>query len=125
MHRLTHGHDQSTEEAYHAAALYVQRRLAAETADDYTTEIFAEARLGSETEMLVVELPHGHGLRSICSALLSAEISLEYVYPLLVRPTGRAALAIHTDDLETAALVLKKRRCKLLSEDDLGPGPAR
>ncbi|MCZ6682000.1 MAG: acetolactate synthase [Planctomycetota bacterium] len=79
----------------------------------------------SETEMIVVEMPHGHGLRSICSALLTAEINIEYVYPLLVRPTGRAALAIHTDDLETAAEVLKNRNCTLLSEDDLGPGPPR
>lgn len=79
----------------------------------------------SETELIVVEMPHGHGLRSICSALLSAEINIEYVYPLLVRPTGRAALAIHTDNLETATVVLKRRNCTLLSEDDLGPGPAR
>lgn len=79
----------------------------------------------SETEMIVVEMPHGHGLRSICSALLSAEINIEYVYPLLVRPTGRAALAIHTDELETAAQVLRRSNCTLLSEDDLGPGAAR
>lgn len=52
MHKLAHGHDQTTEEAYHAAALYLQGRLGAETAGSYTTEIFPEAKLGSETEML-------------------------------------------------------------------------
>ena len=46
----------------------------------------------SETELVVVEVPHGHGLRSICSALLGGEINIDYAYPLLVRPTGRAAL---------------------------------
>ena len=50
MHRLAHGHDQTTEEAYHAAALYLQGCLDAETAGSYTTEIFPEAKLGSETE---------------------------------------------------------------------------
>ncbi|MFQ5425016.1 MAG: acetolactate synthase [Phycisphaerae bacterium] len=79
----------------------------------------------SETEMIVVELPPGHGLRSICSALLTAEISIDYVYPLLVRPTGRAAIAVHTDNLEIAAQVLRGRNCTLLGEDDLGPGGAR
>lgn len=79
----------------------------------------------SETELVVVEVPHGHGLRSICSALLGGEINIDYAYPLLVRPTGRAALAIHTDDLETAAHLLRARNYTVLSEEDLGPGPLR
>ena len=79
----------------------------------------------SETELVVVEVPQGHGLRSICSALLAGEINIDYAYPLLVRPTGRAALAIHTDDLETAARLLKGRNYTVLSEEDLGPGPVR
>src|SRR5690554_5380554 len=32
----------------------------------------------SETEMVVVEVPHGHGLRSICSALLAGEVNIDY-----------------------------------------------
>ena len=79
----------------------------------------------SETEVLVVEVPHGHGLMSICAALLTAEVNIDYAYPLLVRPTGRAALAIHTDNLEAATMVLKGRKFALMTEDDLGPGPAR
>lgn len=79
----------------------------------------------SETELIVVEVPHGHGLLSICSALLAGEVNIDYAYPLLVRPTGRAALAIHTDSLETAAQVLRNRKFQVMSEDDLGPGPVR
>lgn len=79
----------------------------------------------SISELLVVELPHGHGLISICSALLAGEINIDYAYPLLIRPTGRAALAIHSDSLETAAQILRNRKFKVLSEDDLGPGPVR
>lgn len=78
-----------------------------------------------DTELLVVELPHGQGLMSICSALLTGEVNIEYAYPLLVQPTGRAALAIRTDDRETAATVLVSRQCRLMSENDLGSGPPR
>ena len=36
-----------------------------------------------------------------------------------------AALAIHTDNLEAATQVLKGRKFTLMTEDDLGLGPAR
>jgi hypothetical protein len=77
------------------------------------------------SELLVVELPHGQGLMSICAALLTGEVSINYAYPLLVRPTGRAVLAIHTDNHETAVQMLKARKLHLLSEEDLGPGGTR
>lgn len=79
----------------------------------------------SVSELVVVEVPHGQGLISICGALIAGEVNIDYAYPLLVRPTGRAALAIHTEDLETAVTVLRARKFVLLGEDDLGDGPAR
>lgn len=79
----------------------------------------------SQTELVVVEIPAGHGLRSICSALLAGEINIDYAYPLLTRPTGRPALAIHSDDLETAAKLLRGRKFTILGENDLGPGEVR
>lgn len=79
----------------------------------------------SQTELLVVEVPHGHGLMSICSALVAGEVNIDYAYPLLVRPTGRAALAIHTDSIDTAAMILRRRKFQVMSEDELGQGPIR
>jgi hypothetical protein len=79
----------------------------------------------SSTELVVVEVPHGHGLMSILSALLAGEVSIDYAYPLLARPTGRAALAIHTADMETAIGVLRSRKFAVLSEEDLGEGGVR
>ncbi len=79
----------------------------------------------SQTELLVVEVPHGHGLMSICSALVAGEVNIDYAYPLLVRPTGRAALAIHTDSTDTATQILRRRKFQVMSEDDLGQGPIR
>ncbi len=79
----------------------------------------------SETELIVVEMPEGHGLMSICAALVAGEANIDYAYPMLTRPTGRAALAIHTDDLETAIGVLRSRKFYVMTENDLGPGPTR
>ena len=79
----------------------------------------------STSELVVVEVPHGHGLMSILSALLAGEVSIDYAYPLLARPTGRAALAIHTEDIETAIGVLRSRKFAVLSEEDLGEGGVR
>src|SRR6266404_6578678 len=67
-------------------------------------EIFEQAKLPvTESDLLVVELPSGNQpLLKICKALLSAEISIHYAYPLLVGPHGSSALAIHVEDHETA-----------------------
>ncbi len=68
MHRLAHGHDQTTEAAYHAAALYLQGCLGVETAAGYTTEIFSEAKLGSETEMLAAVLRGDLAMATVTTA---------------------------------------------------------
>lgn len=75
----------------------------------------------SVTELVVVELPPGAGLLTICSALLAAELSIDYAYPLLSQPTGRPALALHVDNTAMAAHVLADRDFTILSESDLKP----
>lgn len=84
-------------------------------------EIFHLAGLPcTETDLLVVELPPGdQPLVEICKALLTAEISVHYAYPLLVGPHGRAALAIHVEDHETASQILQRQGFTLISEKDL------
>src|SRR3984957_18439985 len=73
-------------------------------------EIFKQAGVPvTESDLLVVQLPDSdQPLLTICKALLSAEINLDYAYPLLIGPSGRAALAIHVDDHETASQTLQK-----------------
>jgi hypothetical protein len=67
-----------------------------------------------------VELPEGdQPLVQICKALLGAEISIHYAYPLMVGPAGRAALALHVEDHETAASTLSGMGFTLLTEKDL------
>lgn len=74
----------------------------------------------SEAELIVAELPEPDTFRRICTCLLSAEIFINYAYPLLVQPRGHAALAIHVEDRTLAAQVLRRKMFTLLEENDLG-----
>ncbi|MCC6580829.1 MAG: acetolactate synthase [Phycisphaeraceae bacterium] len=74
----------------------------------------------SETEVLVVEVTPTHSLRLLCKSLLSAEINIQYAYPLLARPHGHPALAIHCDEPYVAMQILQRKMFHLLAENDLG-----
>jgi hypothetical protein len=84
-------------------------------------EIFERAKLPiTETDLLVVQLPEGtQPLLEICKALLAAEISIHYAYPLLIGPRGRAALAIRVEDHEQAVETLARLGFTLFTENDL------
>ena len=84
-------------------------------------EIFEQAGVPvTESDLLVVQLPEGQQpLVQICKALLSAEINLDYAYPLMIGPQGRAALAIHVDDHETAVQMLANQGFTVFTENDL------
>jgi hypothetical protein len=74
----------------------------------------------TESDLLVVQLPEGNqGLVQICKALLGAEINIHYAYPLLVGPAGRAALALHVEDHETAMQNLISQGFTVFTENDL------
>src|SRR5215831_4001399 len=74
------------------------------------TEILKLADLPfTESDLLVVQLPEGQQpLLMICKALLAAEISIHYAYPILVGPQGHPALALKVEDIDTAAAFLQQ-----------------
>jgi hypothetical protein len=84
-------------------------------------EVFEQAGLpATESDLLVVQLPEGaQPLLQICKALLMAEINIHYAYPLLIGPQGRAALALHVEDQETAVNTLSRQGFTLFTENDL------
>lgn len=84
-------------------------------------EIFEQAGVPvTESDLLVVQLPESNQpLVDICKALLSAEINLDYAYPLMIGPQGRAAIAIHVDDHETAVQTLAGKGFTIFTENDL------
>lgn len=73
-----------------------------------------------ESDLLVVQLPDGpQPLLQILKALLVAEVNIHYTYPLLLGPSGHAALALHVEDIENAAATLQRHGFTLLKESDL------
>src|SRR6478752_6917506 len=88
---------------------------------DLVAELFHEHDIPhSECEVLVVELKEGAGdLSRVLAALLMAEVNIFFSYPLLIRPRGRAVLAMHIDDIDCASNVLGGEGFKILSQADL------
>jgi len=73
-----------------------------------------------ESDLLGVELPAGsQALLEICTALLQAEVNVIQAYPLLVRPRGRAAVALMVDDIEIAQETLAAKGFSMITEMDL------
>ena len=74
----------------------------------------------AENELLVAELSAGsRTLTDICMALLQGEVNIHYAYPLIVHPHGRAAVAMHIDNLELAGQTLRTMGLEILCEADL------
>jgi hypothetical protein len=73
-----------------------------------------------ESDLIGVELPPGpQGLQEICSALLQAEVNIVQAYPLLVRPRGRATVALMVDSIEIAQDTLVAKGFSMITEADL------
>jgi len=88
---------------------------------DRVTDLFGEHDIPhSSCEVLAVELREGAGdLAHVLSALLMAEVNIQFSYPLLIRPKGRAVLAMHLDDIECATSVLRGQNFRILTQADL------
>jgi hypothetical protein len=71
-------------------------------------------------EMVVVELSEvANQLAKLLAALLMAEVNVHFSYPLLTRPRGLAALALHVDDTDCASSVLQGEGFKILGQSDI------
>jgi len=71
-------------------------------------------------EVVVVELQEvATQLVKLLAALFMAEVNVHFTYPLLTRPRGMAALALHVDDNECASSVLRGAGFKILSQSDI------
>ncbi len=90
--------------------------------DPETVEnIFHEHEVAfSVCELLVVEMAEvATELAELLACLLMAEVNMHFSYPLLTRPHGLAALAMHVDDAECACSVLQGEGFKMLTQADI------
>ena len=73
-----------------------------------------------ESDLIGIDLPTGpHALLQICTALLQAEVNIIQAYPLLVRPLGRAAVALMVDNIEMGLETLAAKGFTMICEADL------
>jgi len=71
-------------------------------------------------EVVVVEMREvATDLAKLFAALFMAEVNVHFTYPLLMRPRGQAALALHLDDNDCAISVLTGAGFQLLSQTDI------
>jgi hypothetical protein len=71
-------------------------------------------------EVVVVELREvATQLAKLLASLFMAEVNVHFTYPLLTRPRGLAALALHVDDNECASSVLTGAGFKILSQGEI------
>ncbi len=74
----------------------------------------------NSTDLLVVALRDGAEQMPDClRALLKAETNIHFIYPLLSKPEGHAALALHVEDNHFGQTVLSKAGFKVLRQEDL------
>jgi len=84
-------------------------------------KLFRENNVGfGVCEVVVVEMREvATQLVKLLAALFMAEVNVHFTYPLLTRPRGFAALALHVDDTECASSVLMGEGFKILSQSDI------
>jgi hypothetical protein len=73
----------------------------------------------SESEVLIVEVPPGHrGIIAIASALIKAEVNINYVYTMWGRD-NQPALAVQVDNMPEAVNALLAAGMTILNQNDL------
>ncbi|PZR75599.1 MAG: acetolactate synthase [Chthoniobacterales bacterium] len=84
-------------------------------------DLFREHNIAFGTcDLMVVELREvATQFVKLLAALLMAEVNVHFSYPLLVRPKGRAALALYVDDADCATSVLLGEGFRLLAQSDI------
>lgn len=88
---------------------------------DRVRELFTIQEVAFSTcDLIVVELKEGAAqLGKLLTALLMAEVNIHGSCPLLTRPRGNAALALHVEDEECACAVLLSHGFRILSQSDI------
>ncbi len=73
-----------------------------------------------EADVIGVLLPDADQPHTaVLGSLMSAELNVQYLYPLMYRKNGRGAVAVFVNEMDEALRVLKERQYELITEDDL------
>ncbi len=72
-----------------------------------------------ESGLVAVEIASEADIPRVTSALVQAEINIHYIYPFIMRPHGRSALAMSLEDNDLAVDTLARHQLKVIGQDDI------
>ena len=72
-----------------------------------------------ESSVVAVEIDTSEDLPRLTSALLEAEININYLYAFIPHPHEKTMLALNMDDPETAQETLKRHQFTVLKQSDI------
>jgi hypothetical protein len=73
----------------------------------------------TESDLLVVEMEATTKINEVTTALLEAEINLNYLYSFIPHSQGKSLLALHLEDNEIAEQILKRHQFRVLRQADI------
>jgi hypothetical protein len=87
---------------------------------DQTRLLLAKNQISfTESELLAVEVDSATVLSGLMSALLEAEVNINYLYSFIPQPNGKSLLALSMEDNEIAEHILESHQFKVLRQRDL------
>lgn len=72
-----------------------------------------------QSQLIAVEMKDESDLKTVTCALVQAEINIHYIYPFLVRPHDRYALAISLEDNDLAVDTLTRNQLRVIGQNDI------
>jgi len=73
----------------------------------------------TESELLVVEIDAATKLNELMSALLEAELNINYLYCFIPHPQGKSIMALSMEDNEIGEKVLTSHQFRVLRQADI------
>jgi hypothetical protein len=73
----------------------------------------------TESKLLVVAIDSATELNNIMSALLEAELNINYLYSFIPHPQGQSMLGFSMEDNEIGEKILQQHQFKVLKQTDI------
>lgn len=73
----------------------------------------------TESSLIVVEINAATELSRLMTALLEAELNINYLYSFIPHPQGKSLLALSMEDNDMAEQALKKHQFRVLRQSDI------
>jgi len=87
---------------------------------DRARELFVKSEFPfTESDLLVVEFDSTTDLNKLMTALLEAEININYLYSFIPHPNGKSLMGLSMEDNDIAVKILQSHQFRLLKQSDI------